>query len=317
MHRNAVLTVEGRRRLCERIAQGWTITAAAEAANVSRQSASKWWRRWLEEAPAGLEDRPSRARRCPHRTSRKVEKRIVGLRRRRRLGPARIGWIVGAPASTVHAVLARHGLSRLAFMDRLTGRVVRRIETSRPGELVHVDVKFQAVIPPGGGHRALGRAGTRNGSMSKRGRGYVCVHSAVDAYSRLAYSEVLAAENTADCTAFLARAHAWFAERGVAVERVLTDNGNGYRSRAWAELCAALGVAHTRTRPYTPRTNGKVERFNRTLRDEWAWARPYRSEAERARCLDKWLHDYNHHRYHTAVGGPPISRVNDAPGCNS
>jgi transposase InsO family protein len=316
LHRNAVLTEEGRHRLCERIEAGWTITAAAEAANISRQTASKWWHRYLAEGRAGLADRSSRAHRCPHRTRPKLEKRIVGLRRRRKLGPARIGWIVGVASSTVHAVLVRHRLNRLAWMDRLTGRVIRRIETSRPGELVHIDVKFQAVIPPGGGHQALGRE-ARTGSVIKQGRGYVCVHSAIDAYSRLAYSEILGAESREDCVAFLGRAHAWFATKGISIERVLTDNGNGYRSRDWAALCAPLGIRHTRTRPYTPRTNGKVERFNRTLRDEWAWARPYRSDAERARRLDKFIHDYHHHRYHTALGGPPITAVNNGPGFNT
>jgi hypothetical protein len=170
VHRNAPLTVEGRRRLCQRIASGWPISAAAEASNVSRQTASKWWHRWLDEGDAGLEDRPSRPGRCPHQTPRRVEKRIVGLRRRRKLGPARIASIVGVPRSTAHRVLVRHGLNRLAWMDRPTGRVVRRIHTDRPGELVHVDVKKQAVIPAGGGHRALGRE-ARTGSIAKKGQG--------------------------------------------------------------------------------------------------------------------------------------------------
>jgi transposase InsO family protein len=313
MHRNAPLTEEGRRRLCERIAAGWTIKAAAEASNVSRQTASKWWHRHLDGD--GLADRSSRPYRCPHRTTRKLEKRIVGLRRRRKLGPARIAGIVGLPASTVHAVLVRHGLNRLVWMDRQTGRVIRRIHTDRPGELVHVDVKFQAVVPPGGGHRVHGRD-IRTGSMVKQGRGYVCVHSAIDAYSRLAYSEILGAENAIDCSEFLARAHRWFAEHGIAIERVLTDNGTGYRSHLWHDTCAELGLTHTFTRPRHPQTNGKVERFNRTLRDEWAWAKPYRSDAERGRALDRFMHDYNHHRHHTAIDGPPISRVNNLPGHN-
>ena len=315
MHRNAPLTVEGRRRLCRRINDGWTIKAAAEAANVSRQTASKWWHRWLEGGDAALEDRSSRPQRCPHQTRRQVEKRIVGLRRRRKLGPARIAGIVGVPASTVHAVLVRHGLNRLQWMDRLSGQVIRRIETSRCGELAHVDVKFQAVVPPGGGHRMLGRD-VRAGSMIKRGQGYVCVHSMIDAYSRLAYTEILGHENTEDCVAFLGRAVAWFATQGITIERILSDNGNGYRSHAWRDRCAELGVVHTRTKPRHPYTNGKVERFNRTLRDEWAWARLYRSDAERGRALDRFIHDYNHHRHHTAIGGPPISRVNDLPGHN-
>ena len=315
MHRNAPLTVEGRRRLCERISSGWTIRAAAEAANVSAQTASKWWHRWLAEGDAGLSDRSSRPHHCPHKTSPKIEKRIVGLRRRRKLGPARLASIVGVPRSTVHRVLVRHQLNRLVWIDRPTGRVIRRIETTRPGELVHIDVKKQAVIPPGGGHRVHGRAGTRHGSMSKRGRGYLFIHSAVDAHSRLAYSEILSNENIEECVPFLARAHAWFAEHGIAIDAVLTDSGPGYKSHAWAQLCDELGIQHRRIRPYRPQTNGKVERFNRTLLDEWAYVRPYRSEAERCRRFDRWLHDYNHHRGHTALGGrSPIEVINNLVG---
>ena len=283
---------------------------------MSRQTASKWWHRWLAEGSIGLEDRSSRPHRCPHQTRRRVEKRIVGLRQRRKLGPARIAGILGMPASTVHAVLVRHGVNRLQWMDRLSGQVIRRIETSRCGELAHVDVKFQAVVPPGGGHRMRGRD-VRAGSTIKRGQGYVCVHSMVDAHSRLAYTEILGHENTEDCVAFLGRAVAWFATQGITIERILTDNGNGYRSHAWRDLCSELGIVHTRTKPRHPYTNGKVERFNRTLRDEWAWARLYRSDAERGRALDRFIHDYNHHRHHTAIGGPPISRVNDLPGHNT
>ena len=314
MHRNAPLTIEGRRRLVGRIETGWSVTAAAEAANVSRQTASKWWNRWLEEGDAGLEDRSSRPRRSPTRTRPKIEKRIVGLRRRRKLGPLRIGSIVGLPGSTVHAVLVRHGLNRLAWMDRPTGRVIRRIRTSRPGELVHIDVKKQAVIPPGGGHRVLGRE-ARTGSVIKRGQGYLYIHSAVDAHSRLAYSEILSNENIEECVPFLQRAHGWFAAHGIAIEAVLTDSGPGYKSHAWAQLCDQLGVEHRRIRAYRPQTNGKVERFNRTLLDEWAYVRVYRSEAERCRRFDRWLHDYNHHRGHTALGGlAPIQTVNNLAG---
>jgi transposase InsO family protein len=295
---------------------GWSIKAAAEASNVSRQTASKWWHRWLEGGDAALEDRSSRPRRCPHQTRRKVEKRIVGLRRRRKLGPARIAGILGLPASTVHAVLVRNGLNRLVWMDRLSGQVIRRIETHHPGELAHVDVKFQAVVPPGGGHRVHGRD-VRTGSMINKGNGYVCVHSMVDAHSRVAYTEILGAENALDCSEFLHRATRWFAEElGVVVERVLTDNGTGYRSHLWRDTCNELGIVHTRTKPRHPYTNGKVERFNRTLRDEWAWARAYRSDAERGRALDRFIHDYNHHRFHTAIGGSPLSRVNNQAGHN-
>jgi transposase InsO family protein len=216
----------------------------------------------------------------------------------------------------VHRILVRHGVNRLRWLDRATGRVIRRIETSRPGELVHIDVKKLAVIPPGGGHRKLGRA-ARTGGISHRGLGYSFIHTAIDAYSRLAYAEILENETTATCVPFLQRAASWFAANGIPIERVLTDNGNGYRSHDWAQLCAELGIRHTRTRPYHPATNGKVERFNRTLVDEWAYSRVWRSDHARARTLDRWLHRYNHHRHHTAIGGPPASRVTNLASYNS
>ena len=317
MHANAPLTPEGRLRMCRRIESGYTIAATAEAMNVSRQVASKWWNRYLEEGEAGLEDRSSRPHSCPRQTPARVERRIVALRQSRKLGPARLAGIVDVPASTVHRVLVRHGVNRLAWMDRPTGRVIRRIETSYCGELVHIDVKKLARIPDGGGHRFHGRAGTRNGSMSKRGKGYGHVHTAIDAYSRLAYSEFAGIENAQNCVAFLDRAVAFFAAHAITIERILTDNGNGYRSTAWKTRCAELGIGHTRTKPYHPATNGKVERFNRTLADEWAYARLWRSERSRRLALDRFLHRYNHHRHHTAIGGPPINRVNNLPGHNS
>ena len=217
------------------------------------------------------------------------------------------------PASTVHRVLVRHGMNRLAWMDRPTGRVIRRIETTRCGELVHIDVKKLARVPDGGGHKKLGRVVTKN----RPGLGYAHIHTAIDAYSRLAYSEFAGVENKANCVAFLDRAIAWFADQGITVERILTDNGVGYRSHDWRNRCAELGIVHTRTRPYSPATNGKVERFNRTLLDEWAYARLWRSEASRARALDRFMHRYNHHRHHTAIGGPPASRVNNLVGQNN
>jgi transposase InsO family protein len=312
MHRNAPLTPEGRLRLCHRIDSGWSVAAAAESMNISRQTAHKWWSRYRYEGHVGLLDRSSRPHRSPMRTKLSVERQILGLRATRKLGPARIAGILGIPASTVHRVLVRYSVNRLSWMDRPTGRVVRRIETSRSGELIHIDVKKLARIPEGGGHRMLGRiAGIKH---QRTGTGYTHIHSAIDAYSRLAYSEFAGPENAANCVGFLDRAAAWFSQHHIAIERILTDNGNGYRSRAWAHRCAELGITHTRTKPYTPRTNGKAERFNRTLLDEWGYVRFYASEAERARTLDSFLHQYNHHRYHTAVGGPPISRVNNVAG---
>lgn len=313
MHANAPLTPEGRLRLCQRIESGWTVAAAAESMNISRQCAHKWWSRYQHEGLSGLVDRSSRPHSCPHQTPAKLERRIVSLRRNRKLGPARLAGIVGVPASTVHRVLVRHGINRLRWMDRVSGRVIRRIETTHCGELVHIDVKKLARIPDGGGHRVHGR---RAEVLHKR-VGYTHIHTAIDAYSRLAYSEFAGVENTVNCVAFLDRAITWFAAQGIAIERVLTDNGNGYRSLAWKERCAELGIRHTRTRPYRPATNGKVERFNRTLLDEWAYARAWRSDAARARTLDRWLHRYNHHRYHTAIGGPPASRVTNLAGQNT
>jgi transposase InsO family protein len=313
VHGNAPLTPEGRLRLCLRIEDGWSIAVAAESMNISRQTAHKWWRRYRDEGPTGLVDRSSRPRSCPHRTPARVERRIVALRQSRKLGPARIAGIVGVPASTVHRVLVRHGMNRLRWMDRPTGRVIRRIETSRCGELVHIDVKKLARVPDGGGHKFHGR---RTNVLHKKA-GYTHIHTAIDAYSRLAYSEFAGKENRENCVAFLTRAVAWFAARGIRIERILTDNGNGYRSFAWRDRCAELGIRHTRTRTYSPATNGKVERFNRTLLDEWAYARLWRSEGARARALDRWLHRYNHHRHHTAIGGPPASRVTNLAGHNS
>jgi len=317
VHRNAPLTPEGRLRLCHRIEDGWTVAAAAESMNVSRQTASKWWRRYQDEGEAGLVDRSSRPHSCPHQTPAKVERRIVALRQSRKLGPARLSGIVGVPASTVHRVLVRHGMNRLRWMDRPTGKVIRRIETSRCGELVHIDVKKLARVPDGGGHRKLGRTSEVMARAHKAKGGYTHIHTAIDAYSRLAYSEFAGVENTVNCVGFLNRAVAWFADQGITIERILTDNGNGYRSLDWRDRCVELAIKHTRTKPYHPATNGKVERFNRTLADEWAYARLWKSEASRARALDRFMHRYNHHRHHTAVGGPPISRVNNLAGHNN
>ena len=314
MHRNAKLTPAGRRTLIERIQCGRPVAHVAAEMGISRPTAYKWWERFRHEGWTGLEDRSSRPKSCPHQTPRAVERQIEQLRRRYKLGPARIAGILGMAASTVYRVLVRLGLQRLAWMDRPTGRVIRRIHTDRPGELVHIDTKKLGRIPDGGGWRGYGRAAKRAG-QEPRTLGYAFIHSAVDAYSRVAYCEVLNAENQATCTAFFTRAHAWFATHNITIERVLTDNGNGYRSHLWRVLCDHLGVRHTRTKPYHPATNGKVERFNRTLLDEWAYVRVYRNDSARNRALDRWLHLYNHHRAHTSLGGQtPMEVVNNLPG---
>jgi transposase InsO family protein len=308
VHGNAPLTPRGRMLMIERIASGRPVAHVAAEMGVSRKTADKWWRRWLHEGADGLDDRSSRPHRCPHQTPLRVEQRIVRLRQRRKLGPARISSIVGVPASTVHRVLCRHGLNRLAWMDRPTGQVIRRIHTDRPGELVHVDVKKLGRIPPGGGWRAHGRGNVAHHSKTKVG--YDFVHSAIDAHSRLAYSEILANEQGATCAAFWNRAQQFFADHAITVEAVMTDNARNYTtSRAFQQALAE--IEHRRIRPRRPQTNGKVERFNRTLADEWAYARVYTSNSQRTRALDRFLHTYNHHRGHTALGGePPITRTN-------
>jgi len=320
MHRNAPLTPEGRLRLCRLIEEGWSVATAAESFRISRQTAHKWWRRYQEAGEAGLLDRSSRPRRCSTKTPAKVERRVVELRRRHQVSAARLAERAGIPASTLHEIWARHGVSRLSDLERRSGRVIRRIETSHPGELVHIDVKKQAKIPPGGGWRVKASRAERKNRPGYKGRppiGYAYIHSAVDAHSRLAYSEVHANEQAVTAVAFWRRARAFFASYGITVERVMTDNGKCYISHVFSDELVAAAIVHTRTKAYCPRTNGKVERYNRTLLNEWAYARPYRSEAARTRALDKWLHMYNHHRHHTAIGGPPVSRVNNVVGQNT
>jgi len=313
-HRNARLTVHGRRLLVERVRAGRAVAHVAAEMGISRATAHKWIRRWRSEGESGLIDRSSRPRTTPHRTPAETEARVCRLRQDRKLGPARLGPVLGLPASTVHRILTRHGLNRLAFMDRPTGQVIRRYERDRPGELVHVDVKKLGRIPDGGGHKVLGR---QAGRATRNGMGFDYVHSAVDDHSRLAYSEIHGDEKAATCADFLRRAAAFFAAAGIdRIERVLTDNAWPYRkSFAWRQALADLGASRKLTRAYRPQTNGKVERFNRTLLDEWAYLRPYTSNTERTAALDDFLHRYNYHRCHTALGGqPPINRVNNAAG---
>ncbi|WP_329580752.1 IS481 family transposase [Streptomyces sp. NBC_01361] len=313
-HRNARLTLHGRRILVDRVCSGRPIAHVAKEMGISRPTAYKWVRRWRAEGEAGLYDRSSRPYATPLRTPPAREEEVCELRRNRKLGPARIGPILGMPASTVHRVLVRHGLNRLAFMDRPTGQVIRRYERDQPGDLVHVDVKKLGRIPDGGGHRVLGR---QAGRTTRKSMGFDYVHSAVDDHTRLAYSEIHADEKAATCADFLRRAAAFFTTLGITrIERVLTDNAWSYRkSFAWRQALAELGATGKLTRPYRPQTNGKVERFNRTLLDEWAYLRPYTSNSERSAALTDFLHTYNHHRCHTALAGkPPISRANNAPG---
>jgi transposase InsO family protein len=239
-----------------------------------------------------------------------MEAKILRHRRGDKVGPDRIAWRVDLPASTVYRVLVRHELNRLRHFDRQTAVPIRRYERTRPGELVHVDVKKLGRIPPGGGHRVRGRSAARPGKPKV---GYAYLHTAIDDFSRVAYTEVLADEKGATAAAFWRRAERWFRARGLVVERVLSDNGFCYRGRLFNAALGETGIVHKHCRPYRPQTNGKVERFHRTLLDEWAYVRPYCRDSDRTRALAGWLHRYNHHRVHTAIGGPPISRVTNLP----
>ena len=310
MHGNAKLTPAGRRVLVGRIAAGRPVAHVAAEMGVARQTAYRWWRRWCAEGDGGLLDRPCRPRRSPARTCPAVERRIERLRRQLKLGPVRIGDRLGLPASTVYRVIRRLGLHRLAWLDRPTGRVIRRYEHAAPGDLLHMDIKKLGRIPTGGGWKVHGR-----GQAGVRQRvGYAYIHSVVDDHSRLAYSEVLRDERASTVVGFWSRAATWLAERGVTAQAVLTDNGPAYRSTDFARACRMTAVKHRFTRPYRPQTNGKVERFNRTLLEEWAYVRVYRSEQARTQALTRWLHQYNHHRSHSAIGGlPPITRVTNVP----
>ena len=321
-HGNARLTPAGRLTMCQRIAAGRPIAHVAAEMGVSRPTASKWWRRFLKHGQVGLFDRTSRPKRSPRLTPRRVEQQIEALRRRHKLGPARIGYRLGIASSTVHRVLRRLGLHRLAWLDRPTGRVIRRYERARPGELIHVDVKKLGKIRPGGGWRMLGHdhplAKAHHTTAQRPGGkvGYDYVHAAVDDHSRLAYAEVLNDENAASCAAFLRRAGIFFADHGIRVEAVMTDNAMAYRnSHDFRAAVAELGARQVFIRPRRPQTNGKVERFNRTLLEEWAYVRLFTSSQRRTAALDRWLHTYNHHRAHTALAGlSPIDRVNNLVG---
>lgn len=319
VHANACLTPKGRSRLASAIVEdGWTYRRAAERFQCSPATAKKWADRYRTEGAAGMADRSSCPRRSPGRTPRHTERRIVGVRFARRWGPHRIAYHLGLPRSTVQAVLRRYRMPLLRDLDQFTGLTVRkpaprRYEHDAPGDLVHVDIKKLGRIPDGGGHRKLGRTiGNRHNKTQSRkrpGRGYAFVHHAVDDHSRLAYSEILGDERKETAAAFWERARAYFAGHGIVVKRVLTDNGSCYRSRLFATTLGP-NVAHKRTRPYRPQTNGKVERFNRTLNQEWAYAQTYLTDESRAATYQAWVHLYNHHRPHTGIGGKsPFERL--------
>jgi transposase InsO family protein len=315
-HANARLTPRGRLILVERIAGGWPISAAAGAAGVSRQSGSKWWNRYRRLGAAGLVDRSSRVHRQARALDIAVIDHLCALRRQLRIGPHRLAWQTGLSRSTIYAVLRRHRLSRL---DRLEPRpAVVRYERAAPGELLHLDTKQLGRIGAGGGHRVLGRPG--GVKHRHAGIGWNRIHVAVDDHSRIAYVEELADEAPATTAGFLERAVAFYAGYGITVQRVLSDNGGCYRSRLFAAAAGRLGVALRKTRPYRPQTNGKAERFIRTLLGEWAYAGAYHDTAARAAALPAFVDFYNRSRPHWSLGGqPPMSRapVNNLTGKNS
>jgi len=328
-HANAALTPRARLRLARLIVeQGWSIPRAAERYDVSWRTAKKWAERYRWEGPAGMVDRSSRPHRQPNRTPAPMVRKIVHLRWKQRLGPIQIGDRLGMPASTVHAVLVRCRLNRLSHVDRATGEPIRRYEHERPGDLLHMDVKKLGRVPDGGGWRYVGRSqGLRNRATTSARTGVpkskwhqpligTCfLHTVIDDHSRVAYVEAHDDESKETAAAVLRNAVAWFAARGVIVQRVLTDNGGCYRSFLWRDTCVELGVTPKRTRPYRPQTNGKIERFHRTLVEGWAFKKFYNSESARLAALPAWVHEYNHHRPHSAIGRTaPISRLNNLAG---
>ena len=301
------------------------MSAAAVYFRVSYPTAAKWARRYVELGPEGMVDRSSRPHSHPNRTPQQLVKKIVHLRIKKRLGPVQIAGRLGMPASTVHAVLVRCRLNRLSHVDVKTGEPARRYEHEKPGAMIHVDVKKVGNIPQGGGWRFVGRVqGGKNrrttpGLARDKHRhevlGYAFIHTVIDDHSRVAYAEIHDDETAATAIGVLQRATSWFADRGVTVERVLSDNGSAYRSHAWRDACDQLGIRPKHTRPYRPQTNGKIERFHRTLADGWAFSRHYNTESARRAALPTWLHFYNQHRPHTAIGKvPPITRLNNLPG---
>ena len=300
IHKNARLTPASRALLVKRVLGGWRVAEASEAAGVSERTGWKWLRRYREEGSAGLHDRSSRPHRC-RRTGKAKRRQIVQLRRAR-LTCRKIAQQVRRSRATVARIVRTAGLSRLRSLD--APPPARRYEFDQAGGLLHLDTKKLARIE-GIGHRITG---CRRGM--KRGVGYDFAHVCIDDHSRVAYVEILPDEQGESAAGFFRRAVAWFALRGVRVERVLTDNGSCYRSHRFARACAELSIRHLRTKPYTPRTNGKAERLIQTLLREWAYRYPFRSSAERQRLLTPYLHFYNHHRMHSALAAqPPISRL--------
>lgn len=322
-HANAQLTPAGRLRLAQLVVdKGWPLRRAAERWNCSVTTAKRWADRYRAHGRDGMVDRSSRPKTSARRTPTRVERRVVGLRVSRRWGPARIAYRLRMQPSTVHKILRRYGCPPLAWTDPATGvrikwarQKVHSYVHDAPGDLVHVDIKKLGRIPDGGGWRFLGRA--QGNRRPRKPVGYWYIHNAVDDCTRLAYSELLNDERKETAAEFWTRANAYFESMGITVQRVLTDNGPCYRSKLFTQTLGEA-IKHKRTRPYRPQTNGKVERFNRTTLEEWAYARPYSSENERAALFQDWIHTYNHHRGHTALGGKsPADLVPNLRGQNN
>jgi transposase InsO family protein len=306
LHANAALSPRQRERLVSLVAAGTTITAAAVLVGCSRQTASKWVGR--ARRGEGLADRSSRPHQSPRRTPALIEEAILRARAELRVGPHPLAWGLGLAASTVHAVLRRHGCSRLRHSER--GPVVR-YERERPGELLHIDVKKLGRIIAAG-HRVTGDRSTAAHGKA----GWLYVFAAIDDATRLGFARVYPDETTASALAFLNECERFYQRHGIAIERVLTDNGKCFKRR-WQDGCARQTIKAKRTRPYRPQTNGKVERFIRTLLEIWAYAYPYKHEHERAAALEPALDAYNHFRRHRALGGlTPLQRVNNLSGTN-
>jgi transposase InsO family protein len=321
LHANAALSLNKRRALVDRVVEEeWSLTQAAAAAEVSEPTARKWVARYMAEGEAGLLDRPSAAERVHNRTPEDRIGAICALRRLRMTG-AEIAEVLGMAETTVSGILTRSGLGRLG---RLGMEPARRYERSRPGELVHVDVKKLGRIQGGAGKRITGGSSHYNRTFTDRAGkrrntvGWEFVHVCVDDATRLAYVEVLADERATSAVGFLRRALRFFACHGVGVEAVLTDNGSAYRSAIHALACRALGIKHLRTRPRRPQTNGKAERFIRTMLSGWAYGAIYRSSAERSAALEGWLWRYNYRRKHGSLGRKPpaarLAELNNVPG---
>ena len=308
LHANAALSLNKRRLLCDRVvAQGWTLTQAAAAAEVSVRCARKWVGRYRADGELGLLDRPSTPATVANRTCERRVEAIAALRRLRFSGPE-IAETLAMPLSTVSGILQRIGLGKLG---RVGLEPAARYERERPGELIHIDVKkLGRIARPG--HRMLGRQSAGGHHRRSYEHGWEFVHIAIDDCTRLAYVEVLDDEKAITAAGFLRRAVAFYRRHGITVERLITDNGSAYRSTVHAIACRGLGIRHLRTRPYRPQTNGKAERFIRTLLGGWAYGALYRNSAERTAALDGWLNYYNHRRRHSALGHkPPIARLNE------